>query len=198
LRAAEQDRPDVKAARERWRESQPSLPAAKLVFIDETGLNTKRTRLRGRAPRGRRCAGSVPHGHDQTCTAIAAPRHDRLCAPFVIDGALNAEIFLAYVRTQLLPELAPGDIVLGDKLSSHKNTVAKKLLEAHGCQLRHLPAYSPEINPIEQAFSKLKADVRSASAREYQPLIKALADSVRSFSPQLCENLFAHANYATN
>ena len=126
----------------------------------------------------------MPHGHDQTCTAIAALRHDRRCAPFGIDGALIAEIFLAYVRTQLPPEPAPGDIVIGDNLSSHKNPVAKKLLEAHGCQLRHLPACSPELNPIEQAFSKLKADVRSASARAYEPLIKAVADSVRSFSPQ--------------
>ncbi|EIQ00071.1 LOW QUALITY PROTEIN: transposase [Opitutaceae bacterium TAV1] len=198
LHAAEQDRADVKEARQRWRESQPSLPAEKLVFIDETGLNTKMTRLRGRCARGRRCVGRIPHGHYKTCTAIAALRHDRLCAPFVIDGAMNGEMFLAYVEKQLLPELAPGDIVICDNLSAHKNPAVKKLLEKHGCQLRHLPAYSPDLNPIEQAFSKLKSDVRGSCARQYEPLIHAVACSVRSFTPKLCKNLFAHANYATN
>lgn len=168
------------------------------MFIDETGLNTKMTRLRGRSPRGQRCVGRVAHGHYQTCTTIAALRHDRLCAPFVIDGPMNGEMFLAYVQTQLLPELSPGDMVICDNLSSHKNAAVRNLLEAHGCELRHLPAYSPDLNPIEQAFAKLKSDVRGASARHYEALLKAVALSVRSFTPQLCKNLLSHANYTTN
>lgn len=188
----------MKAAREKWRESQPSLPDGKLVFIDETGLNTKMTRLRGRAPRGRRCVGRVPHGHYKTCTAIAALRHDRLCAPFVIDGAMNGEMFLAYVEKQLLPELSPGDIVICDNLSSHKGAAVRKVIEQHGCQLRLQPPYSPDLNPIEQAFAKLKSDLRSASARQYEPLLNAVASSLLSFSPQLCKNLFSHAQYAAN
>lgn len=136
--------------------------------------------------------------HYKTCTAIAALRHDRLCAPFVIDGAMTGEMFLACVEKQLLPELAPGDIVICDNLSAHKNPAVRKLLEEHRCQLRHLPAYSPDLNPIEQAFSKLKSDVRCACARQYEPLIHAAASFVRSFSAKLCKNLFAHANYTAN
>jgi transposase len=173
------------------------MPAPKLVFIDETGLNTKMTRLRGRSPRGQRCVGRVPHGHYKTCTAIAALRHNRLCAPFVIDGAMNGEMFLAYVQKELLLELSEGDTVICDNLSAHKNAEVKKLLERHGCRLRHLPAYSPDLNPIEQAFAKLKSDVRGAGARHYEPLLKAVAESVRSFTPQLCKNFLANSNYAT-
>ncbi len=156
------------------------------------------SRLRGRAPRGQRCVSRVPHGHYKTCTAIAALRHDRLCAPFVIDGAMTGEMFLAYVEKELLSELSPGDIVICDNLSSHKNAAVKELLERHGCELRHLPAYSPDLNPIEQAFAKLKSDVRSASAREYESLLKAVAASVNSFSSCVCANFFLHANYTTN
>ena len=188
----------MKAARETWRENQPELPGPKLVFIDETGLNTKMTRLRGRAPRGRRCVGHVPHGHYKTYTAIAALRHDRLCAPFVIDGPMNAEWLLAYVQKELLAELSAGDIVICDNLSAHKNAAVRQALERHGCELRHLPAYSPDLNPIEQVFSKLKSDVRSACARDYETLLAAVAASVRSFSPELCSNLLSNANYATN
>ena len=167
------------------------------MFIDETGLNTKMTRLRGRSPRGQRCIGRIPHGHYKSYTAIAALRHDRLCAPFVIDGAMNGEWFRAYVEKELLNELSPGDIVICDNLSAHKNAGARELLEGHGCQLWYLPAYSPDLNPIEPAFSKLKSDVRGACARAYDSLLKAVSASVKSFSPQLCQNLFIHANYAT-
>lgn len=155
------------------------------------------TRHYGRAPRKQRCLGRVPHGHYQTYTAIAALRHDRLCAPFVINGAMNSECFATYVEKELLSELRPGDIVICDNLSSHKSAAARQVLESHGCELRHLPAYSPDLNPIEQAFSKLKSDVRSAGAREHESLLKAFARSVKSFSSQLCSNLFSHANYAT-
>jgi len=155
------------------------------------------TRLRGRAPRGQRCVGRVPHGHYQTFTAIAALRHDRLCAPFVVEGAMDGDVFLTYVETQLLNQLHSGDIVICDNLSVHKNAGVKKRLEAQGCELKFLPAYSPDLNPIEQAFAKLKSDVRRTGAREYDPLLKAVADSVQSFSSQICNNFFTHAQYAT-
>ena len=173
------------------------MPAKNLVFIDETGLNPKVTRLRGRSPKGRRCIGRVPHGHYKTYTAIAALRHDRLCAPLVIDGSMNGEMFLAYVQTQLLRELSAGDIVICDNLSSHKNASARKLLERHGCELRHLPAYSPDLNPIEQSFAKLKNDVRASAARDCDALLNAVACSIRSFTAPMCRNFFAHSHYAT-
>jgi transposase len=142
--------------------------------------------------------GRVPHGHYKTFTAIAALRHDRLRAPFVIDGPMNAGIFPACVEKQLLPELTPGDIVICDNRSSHKNAALKELLERNACQLRCLPAYSPDLNPIAQAFSKLKSDGRRANARQYEPWLKAVKSSLQSFSPQLCKNFLSHANYATN
>jgi transposase len=197
LHASEQERPDVKAARQQWKENQAKLPGPRLVFIDETGLNTKMTRRYGRALRNQRCIGRIPHGHYKTCTAIAALRHDRLCAPFLIDGPMNSETFLAYIKKELLNELRPGDIVICDNLSSHKSAAAKQLLQEHGCQLRPLPAYSPDLNPIEQAFSKLKSDVRAANARKYESLVKAVARSVKTFSAQMCQNFFSHSNYAT-
>lgn len=156
------------------------------------------TRRYGRAPSNQRCIGRIPHGHYKTCTAIAALRHDRLCAPFLIDGPMNSEAFVAYIHNELLSELNPGDIVICDNLSSHKSAAAKQLLEDHGCQLKRLPAYSPDLNPIEQAFSKLKNDVCAAQAREYESLVKAVADSVKTFSSQMCQNMFLHAKYTTN
>ena len=125
-------------------------------------------------------------------------RHDRLCTPFVIDGAMNGEMFLAYLEKQLFPELSPGDIVICGNLSSHKGVAGRKVLEQHGCLLRLLPPYSPDLNPIEQAFTKLKSDVRSACVRQYEPLLNAVASSVLGSSLQLCKNLFSHAQYASN
>jgi transposase len=168
------------------------------VFLDETGLNTKMTRLRGRAPRGQRCLGKVPQGHYKTYTAIAALRRNRLCAPLVMDGAMNAGRFIAYVERQLLPELRAGDIVICDNLSAHKSASVKRLLAGHGCKLMFLPAYSPDLNPIEGSFSKIKSHVRAAAAREHQGLLKAFRASLRGFTPQMCRNLFSHAKYATN
>lgn len=155
------------------------------------------TRLRGRSPRGERCVGKPPHGHYKSSTAIAALRQERLCAPFVMDAAMDGGMFLAHVQNEPLGELSRGDIVICDNLSSHKNARVRKLLEEHGCELRHLPACSPDLNPIEQAFAKLKSDVRAACPRDCEALLDAVGRSVRSFTPQMCENFFAHANYAT-
>ena len=150
LRAAEQNRPDIALARQQWQSRQPGWPIAKLVFLDETGLHTKMTRLYGRAERAERCLCSVPHGHWSTATFIAALRHDRLTAPFLLDGPMEGAMFLACVQHILAPELHRGDLVICDNLSSHKVAGVCEAIEACGAQLLYLPAYSPDLNPIEQ------------------------------------------------
>lgn len=155
-------------------------------------------RLRGRSPRGQRCVSAVPHGHYKNYTVVAALRQGLMCAHRVIEGAMNAERFLAYVREKLLPVLRRGDIVICDNLPAHKSSAVKKLLCSHGVELVFLPPYSPDLNPIEPAFSKLKSDMRKAAAREHRPLVRAVGRSVKSFTPRQCKNLFAHANYASN
>jgi len=155
------------------------------------------TRLRGRAPRAQRCVCKVVHGHYKNYTHIAALRHNRLCASRVMDGALNGEKLLAYVREKLLPVLRAGDIVVWDNLPAHKNTAVQKLLAGHGCEVKFLPPYSPDMNPIEMCNAKLKSDLRRAAAREHATLVKAVAKSVRSFTPRQCRNFFAHANYVS-
>jgi transposase len=152
----------VKAARQRWRTLQPHWASARLVFTDETGLNTKMARLYGRAPRNERCVAAVPQGHWQTSTFIAALRCDGLAAPFLIEGAVNAEVFTAYLRHVLCPELKKGDLVILDNLSTHKISSVAELITAQGATVRYLPAYSPDLNPIEMAFAKLKAQLRQA------------------------------------
>jgi len=168
-----------------------------LVFIDETGLNTKMARLYGRSPIGRRCLGCVPHGHWQTSTFIAALRWDRIDAPFLIEGAANGEIFTAYVAQVLCPELLEGDVVILDNLSIHKNPTIAELVRAQGATVRYLPAYSPDLNPIEQAFAKLKAHLRTAAARTLTDLHTATASALRAFLPAHCEAFFRHAQYGT-
>lgn len=142
LHAAEQDREDVKAAREEWREKQPSIDPGRLVFIDETGTSTNMTRLRGRAPKGERLIGKTPHGHWKLTTFIAALRHDQITAPMVIDRPMNGEIFLAYVLTFLLPTLSKGDIVVMDNLAVHKVAGVAEAIEGVGARVLYLPPYS--------------------------------------------------------
>jgi transposase len=154
--AAEQERADVAAAREAWREAQGGLSIDRLVFIDETWATTNMTRRYGRARRGQRLVAAVPHGHWKTTTFIGALTADGLVAPTVIDGAVNGEIFLAYVEQVLVPTLTPGKIVVMDNLSSHKIEGVRTAIEATGAELRYLPPYSPDLNPIEQAFAKPK------------------------------------------
>jgi transposase len=196
-RAAEQDRPDVAAARAWWRSHQPEWDPARLVFIDETALNTKMARLYGRSPRGRRCIGAVPHGHWQTSTFIAALRRDRIDAPFLIEGSANMEVFAAYVGKVLCPELNPGDVVILDNLCIHKTATVARLIEAQGAFIRYLPAYSPDLNPIELAFSKLKSHLRQAAARTLEDLQGAVASSLAQFQPFHCQGFFKHAQYAS-
>lgn len=165
LHAAEQDRPDVAAARERWKADQAGLDPTKLVFIDETGTSTKMVRTRGRGPVGRRVIGKAPFGHWKTTTFTAGLRCDGITAPFVLDGAMNRDAFLAYVEKVLGPTLKPGDLVVMDNLPAHKGEKVRTLIEARGAKLRFLPPYSPDLNPIELAFAKLKTLLRKAAER---------------------------------
>ena len=193
--AAEQERADVRAAREAWFEAQPDLDPERLIFIDETWLNTKMTRLRGRAPRGERLRSPIPHGHWRTTTFVSGLRLSGVDAPMVIDGPINGEIFLAYVQRVLGPVLRPGDIVIMDNLGSHKGAAVRAAIEAAGAELCFLPPYSPDLNPIENAFSKLKALLRKAACRTRDALWDAVGAALDSFTPEECRNYFTAAGY---
>lgn len=156
------------------------------------------TRLYGRAPVGERCLTAVPHGHWQSATFIMALRHDGLSAPWLMDGPMDGDMFLAYVRQVLGPELKPGDLVICDNLGSHKVSGVEEAIAARGAELLYLPAYSPDLNPIEMAFAKLKALLRQASARHWNELLEAVAAALESFTADQCLNFIRHAQYATN
>ena len=195
LHAAEQDRPDVAAARAELKAEQPSLDAPRLVFIDETAVTTKMVRHYGRSPRGERLVGKVPHGHWKTMTLVAGLRIDSLTAPYVIDGAMDGPTFLAYVEQVLVQTLDQDDIVFMDNLRTHKVDGVREAIEAAGATLRYLPAYSPDLNPIEQAFAKLKAALRKGAARTVKALWKLIGKLLKTFAPEECANYFRHAGY---
>jgi len=186
----------VARARALWRAEQPAWDPRRLVFIDETALNTKMARLRGWSPRGARCIGKVPHGHWQTSSFMAALRLDRIDAPFLIEGSANMEVFAAYVAQVLCPELRPGDEVILDNLCIHKTPRVAKLIADRGAHLRFLPPYSPDLNPIEQAFSKFKAHLRERAARTLDSLQDGVRDALSCFRPEHCRGFFRHALYA--
>jgi transposase len=170
----------------------------RLVFVDETGTTTKMTRLRGRARRGQRLKMKAPFGHSGTQTFIAALRHDGLTAPWVINGPMNRATFEAYVETQLAPTLKKGDMVILDNLSSHKSEKAAAILKARGAWFLYLPPYSPDLNPIEMAFAKLKAHLRKAKARTIEALWQALGSICKLYSPDECLNYLAAAGYVAD
>ena len=182
-------------ARAAWRSLQPEIDIGRLVFIDETGASTKMARLYGRSPRGRRCVASIPHGHWKTTTFVGALRATGMTAPMVLDGAMDGAAFEAYVKEVLGPTLAPGDIVVMDNLPAHKRAETRIAIEAAGARLMYLPPYSPDLNPIEMAFAKLKAALRKAAARSVEALWNAIADALTNFTPQECTNFFAAAGY---
>lgn len=153
------------------------------------------TRLRGRAPRGERLRAGVPHGHWRTTTFVAGLRLGGIDAPMVIDGPINGEVFLAYVRRVLVPTLKPGDVVIMDNLGSHKGAAVRQAIEAVGAELRFLPAYSPDLNPIENAFSKLKALLRKTAARTRDALWAAVAAAIDAFTTKECANYFTATGY---
>ena len=183
-------------ARRRWKSGQAGLDASRLVFIDETGTNTKMVRSHGRCPKGQRLIGKQPWGHWKTTTFTAGLRADGLTAPFVLDGAMNRDAFLAYVRTNLAPTLKPGDIVIMDNLPSHKGEAVRKAIEAAGAARVLLPPYSPDLNPIEMVFAKLKALLRKAAERTMGALWDRIGLALNAFTPDECSNYFRHAGYA--
>ena len=188
----------MKEAREKWREGQPALEAGGLVFIDETATATNMTRKYGRAQRGERRVAGVPFGHRKTNTFIAALRSDGLHAPWLLNGALNGEAFTVYVRDVLAPSLRPGDTVICDNLSSHKAAGAAEALEACGAKLVFLPPYSPDLNPIEKFYSRLKSLLRKAGKRTLEGLLSGIAEVVRSITPEECGNYFKACGYVAS
>ena len=184
------------AARQRWKEEQPALDPARLVFIDETGTSTNMARLRGRCRRGERLVGRVPHGHWKITTFVAGLRCDAVTAPFVIDRPMNGAIFRAYLKHRLIPTLAPGDIVIMDNLPAHKVAGVRDAIEAAGARLAYLPPYSPDFNPIEQFFAKLKVLLRKAAERSIEALWDRIGQLLDHFSPEECANYLRHAGYA--
>lgn len=195
MHAAEQDRPDVAAARTALKAEQQKLAPKRLVFIDETAVTTKMTRLYGRAPLGERLVAKIPHGHWKTLTLVAALRVDGLTAPYVVDGAMDGPAFLAYVEDVLAPTLKRRDIVFMDNVRTHKVAGVREAIEAAGATLRYLPAYSPDLNPIENAYSKLKALMRKGGARTVDALAKLVGRSITAFTPDDCCGYFRHAGY---
>jgi len=193
--AAEQDRPDVAARREEWRHTQGSWAPERLVFLDETWAKTNLSRTHGRAPAGQRLIAKVPHGHWKTTTFLAGLRASGWVAPLVIDGAINGVLFLNYVRQHLAPALTPGDILILDNLASHKVRGVREAIEEAGARVLYLPPYSPDLNPIEMAFSKLRRQLRSLATRTVDALWNACGTVLQAFSPTEIRNYFRHAGY---
>jgi len=193
--AGEQDRPDVARRRLQWRSYQTRIDPARLVFIDETWTKTNMAPLRGWGPRGARLHSKVPYGHWDTMTFIAALRHDRIEAPWLLDGPINAERFRTYVEKVLVPTLHPGDLVIMDNLGSHKGQAIRQAIRDAESRLFLLPKYSPDLNPIEQVFAKLKNTLRRAAKRTVEALWNAIGLAIADFPPGECLNYFRNAGY---
>jgi transposase len=185
----------LKAERAAWREEFAAIDPSRLVFVDESGATTAMDRIHGRAPSGVRVDGAVPHGHWKVVTLTAAVRLDGVGACLAFDGATNTACFETYVERCLAPTLRPGDIVVMDNLSCHKTAEVARLVEAAGAEVRFLPAYSPDLNPIERLFSQLKAYLRSAAARTVDGLIAAMGDALRAIRPGDILGWFRHSGY---
>ena len=195
LRAAEQDRPDGVAARQRWRPQAAPLDGARLVFVDETAGQTTLPRRSGRSPRGTRLVAPVPPGHWQTTPVIAALRPDSLTAPLVLDGPLDGPAFVAYGEQVLAPPLHPGDSVVLDNLAGHKVAGGRPTSEAVGARVLSLPPASPDFNPIEQVFAQRKARLRASAPRTVARLWAAVGWALAAGSPAQCTNSVRHAGY---
>ena len=185
----------MREARQDWFEGQPNLDPEPLVFLDETATNTKMARRYGRAPRGARCRMSVPHGHYKTTTITAALRTSGPMAVALFEGATHGVRFRAYVTDTLVPRLKRGDTVILDNLTVHKVAGVREAIEAAGARIRYLPAYSPDFNPIEQAFAKLKALLRATAPRTIPALRAEIWKAFARFTPQECKNYLAAAGY---
>src|SRR5471030_3033399 len=197
LHASEQDRADVARRRRQWRQHQNKVAAGRLIFIDETWAKTNMTRLHGRCAKGQRLVAKVPHGHRKTLTFVAGLRCDGIIAPCVFDGPIDGECFLAWVLQFLVPDLRPGDVVVMDNLSSHKSKAVREAIRAAGAKLFFLPPYSPDLNPIEQVFAKLKTLLRKAAERTVEATWRRIGTLLDAFSPQECANYLRNAGYAS-
>jgi transposase len=197
LRAAERHRADVAQARRRWIRQQGLLDTTRLVFLDETAITTNMVRVRGRCPRGERLVSYVPQGEWKTITFIAGLRHNRMTAPMVIDGAMDGPAFLAYIEQCLGPTLRPGDTVIIDNCPVHKVAGVREAIEARGATLQYLPKYSPDLNPIELSFSKIKAHLRKFSEQTVRALCRRVGAFVPTLSRIECRNYFKHAGYVS-
>jgi transposase len=186
----------VKERRAQWMADRPDLPAKHLVFIDESGAQTNLVRRRGRCAAGQRLVAAVPHGHWKTTTMISAVRLSGACASVMVDGPVDADVFRAYVQWSLAPALDKGDIVIMDNLASHKVSAVKEMIEAAGATLRYLPPYSPDLNPIENMWSKVKESLRNAAARSFDTLQTAVWYALNHVTPCDCAGFFQHCGYA--
>ena len=195
--ASEQDRPDIARRRVRWKKYQGRIDPSRLVFIDETWAKTNMTRTRGWQRRGEPLHAKTPHGHWRTMTFLAALRNNEITAPWVLDGPINGETFLLYIEGVLVPTLKPGDIVVMDNLGSHKGRAVRAAIRAAGARLLFLPPYSPDLNPIEQVFAKLKTLLRKAEARTVDAVTSAIGQVLGAFAPHECANYFANSGYAS-
>lgn len=183
------------ARRAEWRAAQPALDPGRVVFVDETWASTRMTRRRGRSPRGVPLVRPIPHGHWHTTTFVAALRADGVTAPMVVDGAMTGDLFVAYVRQVLVPALRPGDVVVWDNLGCHRRAEARAAVEAAGCEVRFLPPYSPDLNPIELAFAKLKRLLEAAERRAVETLWRFLGEVLDAFGPGECRSYLRHCGY---
>ena len=195
--ALEQARADIARRRRRWRIWQKGLDAGRLVFIDETWIKTNMAPIRGWGPKGKRLKGFAPQGHWRTLTFLGALRVDTLTAPCVFNGPINGLCFRAWVEQQLVPTLRPGDIVVMDNLGSHKSAAVRALIRAAGARLWFLPPYSPDLNPIEQAFAKIKHWMRAAQKRSVEETWRHVGTLVDTISPAECANYLTNAGYAS-
>jgi transposase len=183
------------AARTAWRNEATDLDPAQVVFLDETSTHTSLTRRYARAPRGMRAYGHVPRNHGHNVTLLAALTPDGIGPSMTIAGSIDSAAFTAYVRRFLVPSLRPGQVVILDNLSAHKSAAARAAIEAAGCELRFLPAYSPDFNPIELAFAKIKSRLRAAAARDPASLEQATAQAINRITPADARAYYAHCGF---
>lgn len=185
----------MKRKREEWEQCLPGLDVEKLVFLDESGINTIMARRSGRCPQGERLVDSAPAGQWRSNTLLAAVRLDGVIAPMVFDGPVNGDSFAGYIEQSLAPELEPEDIVIMDNLPAHKSQRVTQAIERAGCSLVYLPPYSPDYNPIENMWSKAKASLRKAAAQTFDSVVDAVAEALRSVTPDDCQGYFDHCGY---
>jgi len=193
--ASEQDRLDVAIAREIWRVAQPGFDFTSLVFVDETGTTTSMIRTYGWGQKGKPILAKAPHGHWMTSTFVAGLQCDGILAPMLIDQPMTGDIFCQWLTEHLIPEMAPGKIVVVDNLPAHKVVGVRQCLEDAGMGLLYLPAYSPDYNPIEQVFAKIKKYLRRVAPRSFDAICDALKEILEKFKPPECANYLRHSGY---